>query len=43
MCPMCITTAARSVAGAGSGAGVLAVAARHWRTLRSRLRAWRRG
>jgi hypothetical protein len=34
MCPMCITTAALSVAGASSAAGVVAAAASQWRTLR---------
>jgi len=31
MCPLCITTAALSAAGAASGAGVIAVAASRWR------------
>jgi len=34
MCPLCITTAALSAAGASSGAGALALLARKWRTLR---------
>ncbi len=34
MCPVCITTAALSAAGATSGAGVIVVAASKWRTLR---------
>ena len=34
MCPVCITTAVLSAAGATSGAGVIAVAAGKWRTLR---------
>jgi hypothetical protein len=34
MCPLCITTAALSAAGATSGAGVIAVAASRWRTLK---------
>jgi hypothetical protein len=33
VCPLCITTAVMSAAGATSGAGVIAVAARKWRTL----------
>ena len=32
MCPLCITTAVLSAAGATSGAGVVAVAASRWRT-----------
>jgi hypothetical protein len=38
MCPLCITTAALSVAGAASGAGVIAVAASKWRRLKNWLR-----
>ena len=34
MCPLCITTAALSVAGATSGAGLIALTASKWRTLR---------
>lgn len=34
MCPLCITTAALSVAGATSGAGLVAVVAHKWRVLR---------
>ena len=34
MCPVCITTAVLSAAGATSGAGVIAVAAGKWRALR---------
>jgi hypothetical protein len=34
MCPMCITTAVLSAAGASSGAGVIAVAASRWRALK---------
>jgi hypothetical protein len=34
MCPLCITTAALSAAGATAGAGVIAAAASNWRTLR---------
>jgi hypothetical protein len=41
MCPLCITTAALSAAGAASGAGVLAVAANKWRTLQRWFGAWR--
>jgi hypothetical protein len=33
MCPLCITAAALSAAGAASGAGVIAVAASRWRTV----------
>jgi hypothetical protein len=33
MCPLCITTAALSAAGATSGMGVITVAASKWRTL----------
>jgi hypothetical protein len=36
VCPVCITTAVLSAAGASSGAGVVAVAARKWRTLQRR-------
>ena len=34
MCPLCVTTAALSVAGASSGAGMIAIAASRWRTLK---------
>ena len=34
MCPLCITTAMLSAAGATSGAGVIAVAANKWRILK---------
>jgi hypothetical protein len=34
MCPLCVTTAALSVAGATSGAGVVGLAMSKWRTLR---------
>jgi len=43
MCPLCITTAALSAAGATSGAGVVAVLARKWRTLRRWCSGCRRG
>jgi hypothetical protein len=33
MCPLCITEAALTVAGATSSAGAIAVAARKWRAL----------
>lgn len=33
MCPVCITTAVLSAAGATSGAGVMAVAASKWRNV----------
>jgi hypothetical protein len=36
MCPLCITTAALTAAGATSGAGVVVVAAAKWR----RVRGW---
>jgi len=34
MCPLCITTAVLSAAGATSGAGLIAVAASRWLTLK---------
>ena len=43
MCPLCITTAALSVAGAASFAGVIAAAARKWRLLRRWICGYRRG
>jgi hypothetical protein len=43
MCPVCITTAVLSAAGATSGAGLIAAAAGKWRTLQCWFsRAWRR-
>jgi hypothetical protein len=42
MCPFCITTAALSVTGAVSGAGVVALGVNKWRTLRRWLRGDRR-
>jgi hypothetical protein len=33
MCPLCVTSAALSVAGASSAAGLIATAAAKWRTL----------
>jgi hypothetical protein len=41
MCPICITTAALSAAGATSGAGVIAVTASKWRTLKRWFRCGR--
>jgi hypothetical protein len=40
MCPLCITTAALTAAGATSGAGVLAIAVSKWRTLQRWFRSW---
>ncbi len=37
MCPICLSTAVLSAAGATSGAGVIAVMVRKWRALRRRL------
>jgi hypothetical protein len=37
MCPVCITTAVLSAAGATSGAGIVAATVARWRTLRRRL------
>jgi hypothetical protein len=34
MCPLCVTTAVLSAAGATSGAGVIAVVASKWRALK---------
>jgi hypothetical protein len=43
MCPLCITTAALSVTGATSFAGVIAAVASKWRTLQRWLCSHRRG
>jgi hypothetical protein len=37
MCPLCVTTVVMSAVGATLGAGVIAMMARKWRSLRRRL------